>query len=175
MKWEFDRIGQDLGYGNCAPEMYDEIERVYMCAERVSKEALCYAYWTGNGYYRLKDAVNLMLMFADESEGLEAVKLADRVMGREETTRKDAQAAIDRVSAELMKQWERKGIAQRKKHLAEVAKQEREFARQERERAKAAIRAERERKREERERMRQYREEMKEAHRKYGWIYHGIA
>lgn len=173
MKWEFDRIGRDLGYGDCAPEMYEEIERVYICAERVSKEALCYAYWTGNGYYRLKDAVNLMLMFADESEGLEAVKLADRVMGREETTRKDAQAAIDRVSAELMKQWERKGIAQRKKHLADVAKQERELARQERERAKAAKIAERERKREERERLRKYREEMKEARKRAkenGWI-----
>lgn len=173
MKWEFDRIGRDLGYGDCAPEMYEEIDRVYMCAERVSKEALCYAYWTGNGYYRLKDAVNLMLMFADESEGLEAVKLADRVMGREETTRKDAQAAIDRVSVELMKQWERKGKAQRKKHLADVAKQERELARQERERAKAAKIAERERKREERERLRKYREEMKEARKRAkenGWI-----
>lgn len=173
MKWEFDRIGSDLGYGDCAPKMYEEIERVYMCAERVSKEALCYAYWTGNGYYRLKDAVNLMLMFADESDGLEAVKLADRVMGREETTRKDAQAAIDRISAELMKQWERKGKAQRKKHLADVAKQERELARQERERAKAAKIAERERKREERERLRKYREEMKEARKRAkenGWI-----
>jgi len=161
MKIEFDRIGRDLGFGECAPNMWDEIERVYMGAERVSKEAICYAYWTANGYHVLKDAVDALDIFDMEGTRMRAVNLVERVMGRCATTREDVKRVVDEIANGLNRKWEREGVKVRKAHLAQVEKERRELARTERERAKAARAAEREEKRRERELVRQAREDMK--------------
>ena len=158
MKHEFDRIGRDLGYGDCAPEMWDEIERVYMGAEKVSKEGICYAYWTGNGYYPLKDAVDALDVKNGESEGSRAVALVGRVLCKTMTA-DDVRKVVDEIALGINRNWEREGVKARDEHLAQVKRDEREQEREERARKREALAAEREKRRRERELARQMRED----------------
>lgn len=162
MKHEFDRIGRDMGYGACADEMWDEIERVYMGAEKVSKEALCYAYWTGNGYYTLKDAVDALEFVTADGEGRRALELVKRVLCRYANVEDELRKAISEIADGMNRLWEREGVKVRNAHLKQVEREERELEREkrrvERERVKAARAAEREEKRREREYRRQMRE-----------------
>ena len=52
LKQEFDRISRNMGYGPCADNMFDEIERMYSAHDDMTKEAAVYIYWNKPGVYR---------------------------------------------------------------------------------------------------------------------------
>ena len=51
MKSEFDALSVEAGFGPCAPNMYDEIEMVYMEVGSLSKEDMVQLYWKHTGVY----------------------------------------------------------------------------------------------------------------------------
>lgn len=131
MKHEFDRIGRDMGYGACADEMWDEIERVYMGAEKVSKEALCYAYWSGKGYYMLKDAVDALECVTDDGEGRRAFELVKRVLCRYASVEDELRKAVSEIADGLNYLWTSEGVKARDAHRKQVEREERELEREE--------------------------------------------
>lgn len=140
MKHEFDRIGRDMGYGACADEMWNEIERVYMGAEKVSKEALCYAYWSGKGYHKLKDAVDALGFITENGEGRRAVGLVKRVLCRYANVEDELRKAVSEIADGLNYLWTSEGVKARDAHLKQVEREERELEREEKKR-KRRVRA----------------------------------
>ena len=51
-KQEFDRIGENMGYGPCADYMWDEAERMYCTIPNMDKTLAVYIYWNEPGIYR---------------------------------------------------------------------------------------------------------------------------
>lgn len=129
MKHEFDRIGREMGYGACADEMWDEIERVYMGAEKVEKEALCYAYWTGKGYHPLKDAVDALAAIAEDGEGKRAFDKVKRVLCRYAGVEEELRKAIAEIADGINLLWKEEGVKARDKHRKAVEREERELER----------------------------------------------
>ena len=140
MKCEFDRIGRDIGYGACADEMWDEIERVYMGAEKVSKEAICYAYWKGKGYHKLKSAVDALEFITCYGDGRRAIESVERVLPRYSGVEDELRKVVAEVADEMNRLWEREGVKVRNAHLKQVEREERELEREEKKR-KRRVRA----------------------------------
>lgn len=129
MKHEFDRIGREMGYGACADEMWDEIERVYMGAEKVEKEALCYAYWTGKGYHPLKDALDALQSITEEGEGKRAFDKVKRVLCRYASVEDELRKAVAEIADGINRLWNEEGVKAREKHRKAVEREERELER----------------------------------------------